>query len=255
MIFNTTKKYASPPTIFSTFHRSSGAFTLIELLVVISIIALLISILLPALGKAREAAKTIACASNVKSFGIGMYAYASDYNNTLPAQLNFSYYSPYVLGTNGTNIYNLGQLYTLDVIETPETYYCPAALDPSPLFDTTDNPWLTNATTGQTTRSSYFYYLQDPDIPLGPSPGFTTYVTRKIDDYTDTRTAVVSDNIYYGLWLSHTGIPRFNVGYIDGSVLSVADSSGIWQGNLTAATVINGPGAVEAVFSYFNDPY
>lgn len=67
----------------STRHRSFG-FTLIELLVVISIIALLIGILLPALGAARSTARSIACGSNLKQIGIGMMAYAADNKDYLP---------------------------------------------------------------------------------------------------------------------------------------------------------------------------
>ncbi len=60
-------------------------FTLVELLVVIGIIALLISVLLPALNKAREAANTIKCSANLHSIGSGISLYVADYKGTLPA--------------------------------------------------------------------------------------------------------------------------------------------------------------------------
>ena len=68
----------------------STAFTLIELLVVISIIALLIALLLPALRQARTAANRMNCASNQRQLAVGIHAYANDENGELPTRSNIS---------------------------------------------------------------------------------------------------------------------------------------------------------------------
>ena len=58
--------------------RTKKGFTLIELLVVISIIALLLAILMPALGRVKKQAKVVVCSSNLHQYGVALGTYAAD---------------------------------------------------------------------------------------------------------------------------------------------------------------------------------
>ena len=80
--------------------RKSRAFTLVELLVVISIIALLLSVLMPSLSKARSLAKRVVCAANQKTIVLAATAYQAGNNGKYPRCLGMA-------ETNGTPTYGL----------------------------------------------------------------------------------------------------------------------------------------------------
>src|SRR5437588_10344522 len=87
------------------------AFTLVELLVVIGIIAVLIGIILPALGRARESSRRAACLSNLRQLGMMIQFYANDYKDQVPlGYSNGQPWSGYYICQNGVNYPVLGRL-------------------------------------------------------------------------------------------------------------------------------------------------
>jgi prepilin-type N-terminal cleavage/methylation domain-containing protein/prepilin-type processing-associated H-X9-DG protein len=110
-------------------RNTTHAFTLVELLVVIGIIALLISILLPALNSARQTARDVSCASNVRQLVTSLLFYANDNKGKFPPNIN-TLPAPIPVGQPSANLW-----YDVDRIGK----YLPKGTQPSA---TSTNPTL-----------------------------------------------------------------------------------------------------------------
>lgn len=123
------------------------AFTLIELLVIIGIIGVLIAILLPALSRAREKAKTVQCATQLRQLGLGLQVYSANARGVLPG-----WSAVQIAGGNGTGNDSAGQGWT-EILQpyftkpTDRVYACP-------MFNITDriNYFLTARWSGSQGR-------------------------------------------------------------------------------------------------------
>lgn len=139
---NTMIKINEAPTIR---QQKGSAFTLIELLVVISVISLLMAILLPALGRAREQGRVASCMANLRSIGQGVFLYAHDNDGRLiPGDWRVSWdvwanVAEYPKGCRKPPVLesrevNLGHLIKSSILPQPSNndhvFFCPSGKTP-----------------------------------------------------------------------------------------------------------------------------
>lgn len=184
--------------------RKKG-FTLIELLVVIAIIALLLSIVTPALKKAKDYSKRVICTSGVRQMGIALRTYANQNDDQLIPMFNpnankytsdasmtageypipwmgaIAYNPAYVLPNGNYRPFHLAQLFEQGYVGEPKIFYCPAQPAVTDYPIRYDYEWYTNngsarwgtyipipevTTVGQFVRTSYGYWLHDQRGPV-----------------------------------------------------------------------------------------
>ena len=135
---------SSPPQRVRSRTRAAEGFTLVELLVVIGIIAVLISILMPALARARDAANAIKCASNLRTVGQGFAMYLTENKQTYPAAYLYKPGTgPTVMGTgvSRTSGYVHWSWFLFGDGRTPaDAFTCPSLTDEGGLPPTNPRP-------------------------------------------------------------------------------------------------------------------
>ena len=140
-------------------------FTLIELLIVIAIIAILAAMLLPALNRARDKAKSVSCISNLKQVGLAFLSYADDNRGYVPPAKFFETFS----STNGSPQWRdqLGRLKYLSEYtntnparNTPDFAFCPLTSEGRNVNNTYGVPAGTEETGGIMPSSGTVFYAR-----------------------------------------------------------------------------------------------
>jgi prepilin-type N-terminal cleavage/methylation domain-containing protein len=150
--FTSSQIFIKPLVKIPALYSRRG-FTLVELLVVIGIIAVLISILLPALTRAREAANRTACLSNLRSIGQMFFLYAQDNKRQIPLGTESNVYQESYWIRRANRFCTWGPFFQGGYMKSPGIFYCPSSQDPFYQFNGQDNAF---DPANQNTRAGYF---------------------------------------------------------------------------------------------------
>jgi len=191
-------------------RKTRSGFTLVELLVVIGIIGLLISILLPALGRAREEANKVACESNLRQIGQAMVLYTMDNQGVLPFAMWDGDWNPNTMHGNetGSPNYNIGA--TWDVLIEPEMTHVGGA------------DWQANSGAGQS--AGVRKVLVCPDAQVGADSTGNIYNT-----YVCHPRLMPQMDSYYGPQGQVAAVP-YGIPYKLSQIKRSAEISIIWDG-------------------------
>lgn len=110
----------------NSFGSSAKAFSLLELLIVVAIISVLMSILLPAMGRAREQAKQVYCKNNLRSIWTGIYTYTLEFKDRVPYMTNPNGTKPDVDPFENDDPTSVGRVLLKYV--NPKSWVCPDAV-------------------------------------------------------------------------------------------------------------------------------